>query len=151
MRKIPRTNLEYEEIYKTLRNLLRDNIRDYNTMRVTEALKTGKGLKKATNKEECKVRIPSLKGDGSSTTNRERILERCAEFYETLYEDTVHNIAKMETEEAPSPLTSEVERALSQMKSSKALEHQIVVEMIRAGSEKALRKIQELFDAVLRT
>ena len=38
------------------------------------------------------------------------------------------------------------------MKSSKAPgEDQIVVEMIIAGSEIALRKMQELFNAVLRT
>ena len=72
--------------------------------------------------------------------------------YEKLYKDTVQNIAKVETEEVPSILTSEVERALSQMKSSKAPgEDQIVAEMIRAGGEIALRKIQELFNAVLRT
>ena len=132
---------------------MRDDIREYNTMRVKEAVETGKGLKKATTKEECKVMIPSLKEeDGSITTNRERILERCAEFYEKLYEDTVQNIAKVETEEVPSILTSEVERALSQMKSSKAPgEDQIVAEMIKAGGEIALRKIQELFNAVLRT
>ena len=40
---------------------MRDDIREYNTKRVKEAVKTGKGLKKATNKEECKVMIPSLK------------------------------------------------------------------------------------------
>ena len=70
-------------------------------MRVKEAVETGKGLKKATTKEECKVMIPSLKEeDGSIITNSERILERCAEFYEKLYEDTVQNIAKVETEES---------------------------------------------------
>ena len=124
-------------------------------MGVEETVETGKGLEKfkATNEDECKVLIPSLKGeDGSITTNRERILERCAEFCEKLYEDTVQNIAKVETEEVPSILTSEVERALSQMKSSKAPgEDQIVAEMIKAGGEIALRKIQELFNAVLRT
>ena len=60
---------------------------------------------------ECKIMIPSLKEeDGSIITNRERILEGCADFYEKLYEDTVQNIAKVETEEVPSILTSEVER-----------------------------------------
>ena len=64
---------------------------------------------------------------------------------------TVQNIAKLETEEVPSILTSEVERALSQMKSSKVPgEDQIVVKMITAGGEIVLRKIQ-LFNAVLRT
>ena len=61
------------------------------------------------------------------------------------------NIAKMETEEVPSTLISEVERALSQMKSSRAPEDQIVVAMTRAGGEIGLRKIQDLFNTVLRT
>ena len=152
-RGVPRTNIEYAEICKTVRKLLTDDIRECNSMRVKEEVETGKGLKKATTKEECKVMIPSLKEeDRSIITNRERILEGCAEFYEKLYEDTVQNIAKVGTEEVPSILTSEVERALSQMKSGKAPgEDQIVAEMIRAGGKIALRKIQEFFNAVLRT
>ena len=72
-RGIPRTNIEYAEICKTVRKLLRDNIREYSTMRVKEAVETGRGLKKATTKEECKVMIPSLKEEnGSIITNRER-------------------------------------------------------------------------------
>ena len=81
-RGISRANIEYAEICKTIRNLLRDDIREYNTMRVKEAVETGKGLKKATTKEEYKLMIPSLKEeDGNIITNRERILERFAEFY----------------------------------------------------------------------
>ena len=152
MRGIPPTNIEYTEICKTVRKLLRDDIREYNTMTVKESVETGKGLKKATNKEECKVMIPSLKEeDGSIITNRERILERCAEFYQKLYVDKVQSIAKMETEEVLSILASEVERVLSRLKSSKAAGDQILVEMIRAGIEIALRKIQEIFNSVLRT
>ena len=64
----------------------------------------------------------------------------------------MQNIAKLKTEEVPSILTSEVERALSQLKGSKAPgEDQIVAEMIRAGDEIALMKIQEFYNAVLRT
>ena len=60
--------------------------------------------------------------------------------------------AKMEAEKVPSILTSEVERALNQMKSSKApREDQIEVVMIRTGGEIAPRKIWELFNAVQRT
>ena len=58
-RGIPRTNIEYTEICKTVRNLLRDDIR--NIMGVKKAVETGKGLKKSTTKEEHKVIIPSLK------------------------------------------------------------------------------------------
>ena len=78
--------------------------------------------------------IPSLKEeDGNIITNRERILQRCAEFYEKLCEDTVQNITEVKTEEVPLILTSEVERALSQMKSSKApREDHIAAEMIKA-------------------
>ena len=59
-RGIPRTNIEYAEISKTVRKLLRDDIRECNTLKVKEAVETGNGLKKATNKEECKVMMPSL-------------------------------------------------------------------------------------------
>ena len=41
-RGIPRTNIEYAEIYKTVRKLLRGDIREYNTMRVKEAVDTKK-------------------------------------------------------------------------------------------------------------
>ena len=69
-RGIPRTHTEYAEICETIRKLVRDVIREYNTVRVKEALETGKGLKKASNKEESKVMIPSLKeDDGKITTN----------------------------------------------------------------------------------
>ena len=51
---------------------MRDDIRENNTMRVTEAVETEKGLKKPTTKEECNVMIPSLKEeDGNIITQRE--------------------------------------------------------------------------------
>ena len=81
-RGMPRTDIEYAEICKTVRKLWGDGIREYNTMRVKQAAETGKGLNKATNKEECIVMIPSLKEeDGSITTKREGLSERCADFY----------------------------------------------------------------------
>ena len=43
-RGIPRTNIEYAKICMTVRKLLRDDIREYVTMRVKEAVETGKGL-----------------------------------------------------------------------------------------------------------
>ena len=139
---IPCTNIEYAEIGKTMRKLCRDDVTEYNTVRVNKAVETGKSLRKPTNEEECTVVIPSLKEeDEGITINRERILKRCAEFYQKIYKDMVQNVAKTETEEVPSMLTSEVGRALSQMKSSNAPGgYQIVVEIIRAGGRDSSEK-----------
>ena len=64
----------------------------------------------------------------------------------------MQNIAKMETEKVPSVLTSEVERALSQNEEQKSTRRRPDCSRNdRAGGEIALKKIQELFHAVLRT
>ena len=45
------TNLEYVEICKTIRKPVRDDIREYNTIRVKKAVERRENFKKATNKE----------------------------------------------------------------------------------------------------
>ena len=81
-------------------------------MRVNEAVETGKRFEKATIKEiQCKVMIPLKEEDGINIAHRERILERCAEIYQNLYEDTVQNFANMESEEVLSKFTGELEKA----------------------------------------
>ena len=45
-REIPRTNIEYAEVCKIVRMLMRDDNREYNTMRVKEAVETGKTSRK---------------------------------------------------------------------------------------------------------
>ena len=54
-------------------------------MKVKISLETGKGLRRVSEKFGRQVMMPSLKEqDGKILTERERILERCAEFYENL-------------------------------------------------------------------
>ena len=145
--------IEYSELCKTIRKSMRDDTREHNTMQIREAIESERGLKKATNSREgCKVLIPSLKEqDGTVTTNRERILERCAEFYENLYKDAAQNIVHKEAEEVPPILNSEIEHAMQKMKKRKApREDQVVIEMLKAGGEIVKEKIRELFNIVIR-
>ena len=76
--------IEYSEMCKTIRKKKREDLRENNTMKVKISLETGKGLRRVSEKFGRQVMIPSLKEqDGKILTERERILERCAESMKT--------------------------------------------------------------------
>ena len=57
--------------------------------------------------------------DGTITTNRERIIERCAEFYEYLYKDVAKNFIRATSEKASTIIDCEIEKAMKSMKNNK--------------------------------
>ena len=126
-----RENIEYTELCKTIRKKMRQDLREFRTKEIEHALETGKGLKKCSSSNVgSKSLIQSLKEvDGSIIIDRERIVERCAEYYENLYKDPFQSINATPAENIPPILLSEVEKAIRQMKNGKSPgEDQLVIE-----------------------
>src|SRR5271154_2151023 len=81
------SQIEYRELCKTVRKQMREEIRKYNVQLVQKALTENRGLKSATlkTKEGKSLMVAIRNKDGSITTDRDKIVERCAEFYRELY------------------------------------------------------------------
>lgn len=80
-------NIEYVKLCKTIRKKVREDIRDYNTKSIVQAVENNRGIMKVLERKEgSKKLIPAMKeADRTVTTDRDRIAERCAEFYQGLY------------------------------------------------------------------
>ena len=79
--------IEYVELCKTIRKRMRDEIRKYNVGIIEQAIRANKGLKAARlNIRYGKRQMVAIKAeDGTIITDRNKIVERCAEFYSKLY------------------------------------------------------------------
>ena len=130
-RKTIRDKIEYTELRKIVRKNMRKDLREANAKRAKDAIETGRGLQKCTTEGKKALTQALKEKDGRETTDRKRILKRCAEFYQELYEDPSKNIQKTPAEETPQISTGEVEKTVQQMKNGKSpKEDHVVIEMI---------------------
>ena len=117
--------IEYAELNKLVKKKRRTRARRKRTELILETLEARKGPRQI-NKHRNKQMIMSMrKESGEITTNREEILKICANFYKSLYTQTVPTPestmkSSPDTEEIPEFTEEEVERAIKRMKRHKA-------------------------------
>src|SRR5438552_2448862 len=133
---------------------MRNEIRNYNVQVIQQALANGRGLKAARfNIKEGKSLIAAIRNkDGSITTNRDKIIERCAKFYKELYSSTTDRPNPPTTDDEPIPeiLDCEVLHAMRQMANNKAPgEDGIVIYTMKLGGDVICKHMAKLFNNCL--
>lgn len=151
-----RDKIRYVELCKNIRKRMRDEIRQYNTKIVEQALLANKGTKaarlKAINGRKLMVAIKD--DQGNILTDRERIVQRCAEFYKKLYSSTQDRptISSTQREPVPHVTCSEIENALKHMTRGKAPGPDgVVIELIQDSGPEVWARLAELFTKCLET
>jgi hypothetical protein len=136
---------------------MRDEVRSYNTKIVEQVVANNKGLK-AVRQQITRARrlMVAVRGeDGSIITDRDGIVERCAEYYRKLYSSTADRPDQTNSpdgEPIPDVLSSEVEKAVNQMKRNKAPgENGITIELIKEGGAETHKLVANLFTSCIRS
>ena len=149
--------VEYAELNKLVKKKRRTRARRKRKELILETLEARKGPRQI-NKHRNKQMIMSMrKESGEITTNREKILKICANFYKLLYTQTVPTPestmkSSPDTEEIPEFTEEEVERAIKRMKRHKAQGVDgITSDIIKLGGPMVLTYLTNIFNNILRT
>ena len=149
--------VEYAELNKLVKKKRRTRARRKRKELILETLEARKGPRQI-NKHRNKQMIMSMrKESGEITTNREEILKIYANFYKSLYTQTVPTPestmkSSPDTEAIPEFTEEEVERAIKRMKRHKAQGVDgITSDITKLGGPMVLTYLTNIFNNILRT
>ena len=152
-----KVGVEYAELNKLVKKKRRTRARRKRKELILETLEARKGPRRI-NKHRNKQMIMSMrKESGEITTNREETLKICANFYKSLYTQTVPTPestmkSSPDTEEIPEFTEEEVERAIKRMKRHKAQGVDgITRHIIKLGGPIVLTYLTNIFNNIKKT
>lgn len=150
-----RDKIRYVELCKNIRKRMRNEIRQYNTKVVHQALLANKGAKAARLKviNGRKLMVAINDDQGNTITDREKIVQRCAEFYKKLYSSTLDRpTTSTHKEPEPHVTCSEVENALKHMSRGKAPGPDgLVTELLQDSGPEVWQRLAALFTRCIET
>ena len=156
----PTDNIEYSEIFKTIRRKMKEDIRKHDEKQIIKAIENSKSLKQARQKERLgKGQLISImEDDGTHIHDKDWIVKRCVEFYEELYrsrrasadQDLRDDRTTTSTIDPPSILPSEVEVSIKRLKRNKApREDKITGGILQDGGDAMIQILTDLCNTCL--
>jgi hypothetical protein len=154
-------NQEFRESRREANKMIQRDVRKYETNAIENAIKSGsswKNAKKGINKG--KNWIPKLKDEnGIIYSDRKRILEIAASYYENLYSSRLSSEEKSNLDPDLSTPTDveeieidEIEIALSSMKNKKAVGNDLIpTELMKLCDAATLENLRKIFNEILKT
>ena len=151
-----KNKVEYTELCKLVRREVRNDIRKYNTDLVRSYIEKNKGYRQARKAISVGRNVVTAVTDakGNVVTEKNKILEECRTFYETLYRSQYHDTqyTTEEIEEDFPILESEIRFALNKMKHGKASGNdELVVDFLKAAEDEVVGRIAKVFTKILQS
>ena len=148
--------IEYAELSKTVRKKQKIDINRWIENFIDDLTSQGRGFKVAEKNLQPRSHITTLEEkDGTMTMDREKIIERCREFYMDLYTSSFVGQTEgqqcNECNEVPEVTRFEVKEAMQQMKRNKSPgANNITVDLLKESGEPVFDLLAFLFSVCLK-
>ena len=155
--KTHKDKVEYAELNKLVKKKRRTIARRKRKELILETLEARKGPRQIYKHRNKQMIMSMRKESGEITADREEILKICANFYKSLYTQTVPTPestmkSSPDTEEIPEFTEEEVERAIKRMKRHKTQGMDgITSDIIKLGGPIVLSYLANTFNNILKT